>query len=183
MASEDSPTGASSLRLLTLDSPSPAPVVKHLFSRRAGEDAAAGTPSPVMKFRPRVGLSERFAAAARCKEEGREGGAGPSSAHPQEASPSMIVPGFGRPPHSSLETSNTTVPPAIKYPKLFRGPCKEANSSETCLQDDLAFTQEYSWSPMGFVDDSSAMPHRSSVTDSLEVEFSKEPDVLQEMFN
>lgn len=174
MASADTPTGASSLGLLTLNSPSPAPVVKHLFPREAGENAAA--PSPV-KFRPKVGLSQRFAAAAAVsREEGRDGGEGPSGGHPREASPSRRVPGCDGP----LGTSNSIEPTAVKYPDLSSGPCEDTNTKETCLQDDLAFTQEYSWPPMsGEDDDPSAVPHESSVVDGV----SKETDLLQDLFS
>lgn len=177
MASADTPTGASRLGLLTLNSLSPAPVVKHLFPREAGESTA--TQSPV-KFRPKVGLSQRFAAAAVSREEGQVGGEGPSSSHPREASPSRRVPGCDRP----RGTSNSTVPMTEKYPDLFTGPSGDTNTKETCLQDDLDFTQEYSWPPMsGEDDDPSAVPLGSSVAEGLKEGFSKETDFLQDLFS
>ncbi|XP_076159330.1 DNA helicase B [Alosa pseudoharengus] len=176
VASADSPTVASSLGLLTLSSPNPAaPVVKHLFPREAGENNI--TLSPVIKFRPRVGLLERFAAVdSRRMEGGGDAGDRLSSGHPREASPFRRAPGSV----SGQETSNSLVPLAmVKYPELSTGPCEDTlTASETCLQEDLAFTQEYSWPPMSGDDDTSAVPHGSPA----EVELSQETDFLQKAF-
>ncbi|XP_062383939.1 DNA helicase B [Sardina pilchardus] len=158
--SADSPTGASSLGLLTLGSPSPAaPVVKHLFPREAGENTI--TISPVIKFRARVGLSQRFAAGDTAER--------PSSGHPEEASPFRRAPGSA----SGLETSNSLVPLAmVTYPELSAGPSEDTlTASETCLEEDLAFTQAYSWPPMSGDDDTTAVPHGSPVEDGFSQDF------------
>ncbi|KAL2087333.1 hypothetical protein ACEWY4_016161 [Coilia grayii] len=196
VASVETPTGASSLGLLTLSSPSPpAPVVKHLFPREPLE--ATASPSPPFRFSRRGGLFERFAAGAaaaaaaapQCKQEGEEGaggggGAGPSSSHPEEASPSRTVPGFGRPLCCNLATPDNTVPLVLKCQTMSKVAGKDANSqSEACLQDDLAFSQAYTWSPMSCAEDPSAMPHGSAVAERLDFRLSEEADILQEQLN
>lgn len=196
VASVHTPTGASSLGLLSLNSPSPAPFVKHLFPREREDtdDNAANlsprhtptnsqtqTPSSAYRFKPRAfaALWKEFVSSAASQYNGQseeqeeaEGGAGPSNSHPQEASPSRRVPGFSR-PHGD----HTGTDAAASKDDTLKVRGNNPNSQD--LQDDFAFSQAYTWSPMSCGEDpSSAVANGSLVADRLDFQPLEEDDAL-----